>query len=91
MTYTPADAAFTHLSGHQISEACSAAADGGYIKLSPLISQAGGDEFFKEDILEQLEIWKSEKLSPGSSNHTSTQKGLIGGGVWRIYRLLSGA
>ncbi|KIM46777.1 hypothetical protein M413DRAFT_440353 [Hebeloma cylindrosporum] len=89
-TYTPADAAFTHLSGHQISEACSAAADGGYIKLSTLISQAGGDELFKEDILAQLEIWKSEKLSPGSSNHPSAQNGLIGRGVWRIYRLLSG-
>lgn len=89
-TYTPADAAFTHLSGHQISEACSVAADGGYIKLSTLISQAGGDELFKEDILDQLEIWKSEKLSPGSSNHTSAQNGLIGRGVWRIYKLLSG-
>ena len=55
-----------------------------------MISQAGGDELFKEDILEQLEIWKSEKLSPGSSNHTTAQNGLIGRGVWRIYKLLSG-
>jgi len=60
------------------------------MKLSTLISQAGGDELFKEDILSQLEIWKSEKLSPGASNHTSAQNGLIGRGVWRIYRLLSG-
>ena len=60
------------------------------MKLSTLISQAGGDELFKEDILSQLEIWRSEKLSPGSSNHTSAQNGLIGRGVWRIYRLLSG-
>ncbi|KAF8962583.1 nuclear protein 96-domain-containing protein [Flammula alnicola] len=90
-TYTPADAAFTHLTGHQVSEACTTAADGGYLKLATLISQAGGDDLYRDDILAQLEIWKSEKLSPGS-NHlvSSTQKGLVGRGVWRVYTLLGG-
>ncbi|KAF9476965.1 hypothetical protein BDN70DRAFT_862477 [Pholiota conissans] len=90
-TYTPADAAFTQLTGHQISEACQTAADGGYLKLATLISQAGGDALFREDILSQLEIWKAEKLAPGSNKTLSnSQNGLVGRGVWRIYTLLSG-
>ncbi|KAJ3514528.1 hypothetical protein NLJ89_g2324 [Agrocybe chaxingu] len=89
--YTAADAAFTHLTGHQVSEACSAAADSGYLKLSTLISQAGGDEQFKDDILAQLDIWRSEKLSPGSnSSLTNSENGLVGRGVWRVYKLLGG-
>ncbi|CAA7267293.1 unnamed protein product [Cyclocybe aegerita] len=89
--YTAADAAFTHLTGHQVSEACSASADGGYLKLSTLISQAGGDEQYKDDILAQLDIWRSEKLSPGSnSSLASSQNGLVGRGVWRVYKLLGG-
>ncbi|KDR80187.1 hypothetical protein GALMADRAFT_61996 [Galerina marginata CBS 339.88] len=91
VTYTAADAAFTHLTGHQISRACTTAAEGGYLKLSTLIGQAGGDELFKEDVVAQLEIWKSEKLSPGSNTAmTSTQNGLVGRGVWRVYNLLGG-
>ncbi|KAF9567185.1 hypothetical protein CPC08DRAFT_627248 [Agrocybe pediades] len=90
-TYTAADAAFTYLTGHQISAACSAAADGGYIKLSTLISQAGGDELFKEDILSQLEIWKADKLAPGSNNSLpNARNGLVGRDVWRLYCLLGG-
>ena len=89
--YTAADAAFTHLTGHQISEACTKAADGGYIKLATLISQGGGDDVHKQDLISQLDIWKAEKLSPGSnSNLSSTESGLVGRGVWRIYTLLAG-
>lgn len=60
--------------------------------MSTLISQAGGDETFKEDILSQLDIWKTEKLSPGSNNLVggNGQSGLVGRGVWRIYNVLSG-
>ncbi|KAF8893230.1 nuclear protein 96-domain-containing protein [Gymnopilus junonius] len=91
LAYTAADAAFTHLTGHQISQASASAADGGYIKLSTLISQAGGDDLFKDYILSQLEIWKSEKLSPGSNAAlTSSPNGLVGRSVWRVYKLLSG-
>ncbi|PPR00799.1 hypothetical protein CVT24_000731 [Panaeolus cyanescens] len=89
-TYTPADAAFTHLTGHQISEACKAAANGGYLKLSTLISQAGGDDLFKDDIITQIEIWKSEKLAPGSNTFGNKDSGLVSRGVWKIYHLLAG-
>lgn len=89
--YTAADAAFSYLTGHQIDEACRKASVGGYLKLATLISQAGGDELFKHDICSQLDIWKSEKLAPGSNNNlTGTQSGLVGRGVWRIYNLLAG-
>lgn len=87
-TYTPADAAFTQLTGHQVSQACTTTAEGGYPKLATLISQAGGDAVYKDDIRAQLEIWKSEKLAPGSN--PNSQNGLVGRGVWRIYSLLCG-
>ncbi|KAL0069564.1 hypothetical protein AAF712_003222 [Marasmius tenuissimus] len=52
---------FTLLTANQISRACDVAADAGYIKLATLIAQAGGDIEFKEDLKEQLAIWKEEK------------------------------
>ncbi|EDR08209.1 uncharacterized protein LACBIDRAFT_297625 [Laccaria bicolor S238N-H82] len=88
--YTPADTAFTHLTGHQVEQACNAAADGGYLKLSTLISQAGGDAVFKEDARSQVEIWKNEKLTPGIGELGGTHNGLVGKGVWKVYRLLGG-
>lgn len=54
------------------------------------MGQAGGDDLFKQDLLSQLEIWKNEKLAPGTNNLTSTQSGLVGRGVWRVYNLLAG-
>jgi len=90
-TYTSADIAFTHLTGHQVSSAASQAADGGYLKLATLISQAGGDDLFREDLISQIEIWKSEKLNPGTnSTFGGPTRGLIERGVWRVYRLLGG-
>ncbi|KAF9446476.1 hypothetical protein P691DRAFT_733167 [Macrolepiota fuliginosa MF-IS2] len=86
--YTPADAAFTHLTGHQVEKACTVTADGGYLKLSTLISQAGGDEMFKDDIREQLRVWKADKLGPGAG--TGFGSGLVGRGVWKVYSLLGG-
>ncbi|KAF8814679.1 hypothetical protein BYT27DRAFT_7081395 [Phlegmacium glaucopus] len=91
VAYTPADAAFTHLTGYQVSEACSAAADGGYLKLSTLISQAGGDDLYKNDIIAQLDIWKNEKLAPGSSSGLGNpQNGLVERSVWKVYNILGG-
>ncbi|KAH9478612.1 Nuclear pore complex protein Nup98-Nup96 [Psilocybe cubensis] len=89
-SYTPADAAFTHLTGHQINEACTTAADGGYFKLATLLSQAGGDDLFKEDILSQIDIWKREKLVPGSTATSNGGVGLVSRGIWKIYNLLGG-
>ena len=89
--YTPADAAFTHLTGYQVGKASSAAADGGYLKLSTLISQAGGDDLYKNDIIAQLDIWQNEKLAPGSNPSLGDlQNGLIGRSVWKVYNLLGG-
>jgi len=74
-----------------VSEACAAAADGGYLKLSTLISQAGGDSLYKNDIIAQLDIWKNEKLAPGSrSGLGHPQNGLVGRSVWKVYNLLGG-
>jgi nuclear pore complex protein Nup98-Nup96 len=71
-----------------MEKACAAAADGGYLKLSTLISQTGGDEMFKDDIREQLRVWKAEKLGPGAG--TGFGSGLVGRGVWKVYSLLGG-
>lgn len=74
-----------------MSEASSAAADGGYLKLSTLISQAGGDDLYKNDIITQLDIWKDEKLAPGSNlGLGNSQNGLVGRSVWKVYNLLGG-
>ncbi|KAG7091970.1 hypothetical protein E1B28_008359 [Marasmius oreades] len=70
---------FTLLTANQVSRACDMAADAGYIKLSTLVAQAGGDLEFKEDLKEQLSIWKEEKVD-----------GLIEEGVRKIYGLLAG-
>lgn len=91
VAYTPADAAFTHLTGYQVGKACTAAADGGYLKLSTLISQAGGDDIYKSDIISQLDIWQREKLAPGSNPGLGdSENGLVGRGVWKVYNLLGG-
>jgi nuclear pore complex protein Nup98-Nup96 len=74
-----------------VAEACSAAADGGYLKLSTLISQAGSDDLYKNDIIGQLDIWQHEKLAPGSNPGLGDpQNGLVGRGVWKVYNLLGG-
>ncbi|TFK32347.1 nuclear protein 96-domain-containing protein [Crucibulum laeve] len=85
--YTAADKIFTQLTGHRIEGACETARDEGYPRLSILIAQAGGDANFKAEILEQLAIWKEDKLGPNSAG---APQGLINRGVWRVYSLLAG-
>jgi nuclear pore complex protein Nup98-Nup96 len=53
--------------------------DGGYLKLATLISQAGGDLDFQEDLMEQLKIWKDERIDVH-----------INEGVRKVYTLLAG-
>lgn len=43
---------------------------------------------FRDDIREQLRIWKSDKLGPGAG--TGFGSGLVGRGVWKVYSLLGG-
>ncbi|KAF9460038.1 nuclear protein 96-domain-containing protein [Collybia nuda] len=71
--------AFTFLTGNQVDKACASAMDGGYLKLATLISQAGGDFDFREDLKEQLQIWRDERIDVH-----------IDEGVRKVYTLLSG-
>ncbi|KAH9848377.1 nuclear protein 96-domain-containing protein [Lenzites betulinus] len=70
---------FTLLSGYQVERACEVAADGGNVKLASLIAQCPGDGEFREDLQEQLEIWRQERVDAHISEATR-----------KIYALLSG-
>lgn len=74
-----ASMAFTLLTGNQVEKAAAVAMDGGYLKLATLISQAGGDFDFREDLKEQLQIWKDERIDVH-----------IDEGVRTVYALLAG-
>ena len=74
-----ANSAFTLLTGNQIEKACEAAIDAGNPKLATLISQAGGDFEFREDLKEQLEIWRDERVDV----HIDEE-------IRKIYALLAG-
>ncbi|THH11598.1 hypothetical protein EW145_g550 [Phellinidium pouzarii] len=54
--------AFLHLSGNQVEKATDALTSGGNIRLATLISQVPGDDEFRADVREQLQIWKDEKV-----------------------------
>ncbi|RDB27909.1 Nuclear pore complex protein Nup98-Nup96 [Hypsizygus marmoreus] len=71
--------AFTLLTGNQTEKALSVAMDGGYLKLATLISQAGGDWEFREDLKVQLQLWKEQRID----TH-------IDESVRKVYALLAG-
>ncbi|KAJ7090567.1 nuclear protein 96-domain-containing protein [Mycena crocata] len=75
----PAALAFMHLTGNQVERASEIAVDSGYLKLSTLISQAGGDFEFREDLKDQLEIWREQRVDVH-----------IDESVRKIYALLAG-
>ncbi|WWC61363.1 uncharacterized protein I303_103944 [Kwoniella dejecticola CBS 10117] len=70
---------FTYLSGHQVERAVQSALDGGDMRLATLISQAGGEEIFREELMKQLEDWNKYKANP-----------LIAKGYRKLYALLAG-
>ncbi|KIK96637.1 hypothetical protein PAXRUDRAFT_825734 [Paxillus rubicundulus Ve08.2h10] len=76
----PAGLIFTLLSGHQIEKACDTAMDCGFVKLATLISQASGDFEFREDIREQLQLWREQRIDV----HVSES-------VRKIYSILAGS
>ncbi|KAG6908251.1 hypothetical protein DXG01_005585 [Tephrocybe rancida] len=79
---TSADAptsAFTLLTGHQTEKAVNVAMDGGFWRLATLISQAGGDFDFQEDLKEQITIWNEQRIDVH-----------IDESVRRVYALLAG-
>jgi nuclear pore complex protein Nup98-Nup96 len=76
----PAALAFVLLTGNQVERASELAMDGGYLKLATLIAQAGGDFEFREDLKDQLEIWREQRVDM----HVDES-------VRKVYALLAGA
>lgn len=74
-----ANSVFMLLTGNQVEKACEAAMDSGNPKLATLISQAGGDFEFREDLKEQLEIWRDERVDVH-----------IDEGIRKVYAMLAG-
>ncbi|KAG6899672.1 hypothetical protein C0993_008026 [Termitomyces sp. T159_Od127] len=70
---------FTLLTGHQTEKAINAAIDGEFWRLATLISQAGGDAEFQQDLEDQIEIWHEERIDVH-----------IDESVRRVYALLAG-
>ncbi|WVO12713.1 hypothetical protein L204_100321 [Cryptococcus depauperatus] len=70
---------FALLSGHQIKRAVESALEGGDMRLATLISQAGGQELLKNELLKQLEEWETHEVNA-----------FIALGYRRIYALLAG-
>ncbi|OWZ52424.1 nuclear pore complex protein Nup98-Nup96 [Cryptococcus neoformans c8] len=70
---------FSLLSGHQVEHAVESALKAGNMRLATLLSQAGGEESFKDELLKQLEDWQAYKVNP-----------LIAVGYRKLYALLAG-
>ncbi|PBK68785.1 hypothetical protein ARMSODRAFT_957867 [Armillaria solidipes] len=70
---------WTLLTGNQVEKACEAAMDAGYVKLATLVSQAGGEFDFREDVREQIELWRTEHVDVHIDEY-----------IKRVYRLLAG-
>ena len=80
--HSPGDTAalvYTLLTGNRIEKACEVAMDNGYIKLATLMSQASGDFEFREDLKEQIQLWREQRIDVH-----------IGESVRKIYALLAG-
>ncbi|KAJ7695132.1 nuclear protein 96-domain-containing protein [Mycena rosella] len=75
----PVALAFMLLTGNQVERASELAMDGGYLKLATLISQAGGDFEFREDLKNQLEIWRDQRVDVHIDEN-----------VRKVYALLAG-
>ncbi|KAF8137470.1 nuclear protein 96-domain-containing protein [Boletus edulis] len=76
----PAALIFSLLSGYQISKACDTAMDCGSVKLATLISQASGDFEFREDLREQLQLWREQRIDVH-----------LGVSIRKIYSVLAGS
>jgi nuclear pore complex protein Nup98-Nup96 len=71
--------AYVLLSGHRVEQACDAVLADGNVRLATLISQAGGDARFKEEINAQLQIWRQQRVDVQIDPY-----------IRRIYALLAG-
>ncbi|KAL0959899.1 hypothetical protein HGRIS_011566 [Hohenbuehelia grisea] len=72
-------AVFALLTGNQIEQATDAAMDGGNFNLATLVSQAGGDDEFREDLRLQLHLWREQRIDAH-----------IDDDIRKIYALLAG-
>lgn len=77
--YGWAKAVFALLTGNQVEKSCDAATDAGNVKLATLLSQAGGDGEFKEDLKAQLKLWREQRIDVH-----------IDESVRKVYALLAG-
>ncbi|KAF9234244.1 nuclear protein 96-domain-containing protein [Melanogaster broomeanus] len=77
----PAALIFTLLSGYKIEKACDTALDCGFVKLATLISQASGDFEFREDIREQLQLWREQRIDVHVSESVRKIYSILAGGL----------
>ena len=70
---------FALLSGNQVDRAVHTALDGSDMRLATLVSQIGGPEIFRDEMMRQLKDWQKYKANP-----------LIGNEYRRLYALLAG-
>ncbi|KAG6828595.1 hypothetical protein H0H92_007336 [Tricholoma furcatifolium] len=76
--------AFTLLTGHQIEKAVNVAMDGGFWRLATLISQAGGDSTYQEDLKSQLDAWHDERIDVHIDESVRKLYALLGGLVDKV-------
>ncbi|KAI6168370.1 nuclear protein 96-domain-containing protein [Pisolithus thermaeus] len=79
VTGDPGSLIFTLLTGHQIEKACEIALDWGLVKLATLISQAPGDFEFREDLREQLQIWREQRTDVHINENTRKLYAILAG------------
>ena len=70
---------FAWLTGNEVDSAVEAAISAGNVKLSALVSQAGGDDDFRADILSQLKLWKEQRIDAHISEPTRKVYALLAG------------
>ncbi|KAH7910133.1 nuclear protein 96-domain-containing protein [Hygrophoropsis aurantiaca] len=71
--------AYAFLTGYQVGKACEVAMDGGNVKLATLLSQASGDFEFREDLKEQLQLWREQRIDAHMDEN-----------IRKVYSLLAG-
>lgn len=74
-----AKAVFALLTGYQVEKAVDSATDAGNVKLATLLAQTGGDSEFKQDLKDQLKLWREQRIDAHIDDH-----------VRKVYAVLAG-
>ncbi|EKM57526.1 uncharacterized protein PHACADRAFT_206423 [Phanerochaete carnosa HHB-10118-sp] len=77
--YSWAQAVFALLTGCQVEKAADTATEAGNVKLATLLAQADGDAEFKEDLKNQLALWREQRIDVHIDEN-----------VRKVYALLAG-